>query len=70
MNDENGSPGGIRTPDRVINSHLLCRLSYRGILKERKNKLTDNFSNVLLFHTQIKSFRDFALADLRHRRDC
>ena len=26
-----GSRGGIRTPDRVINSHLLCQLSYPGI---------------------------------------
>ena len=26
-----GSRGGIRTPDRVVNSHLLCRLSYPGI---------------------------------------
>jgi hypothetical protein len=25
-----GSRGGIRTPDRVVNSHLLCRLSYPG----------------------------------------
>ncbi len=28
---EDGSRGGIRTPDRVVNSHLLCRLSYPGI---------------------------------------
>ena len=27
-----GSRGGIRTPDRVVNSHLLCRLSYPGIV--------------------------------------
>ena len=26
-----GSPGRIRTIDRVVNSHLLCQLSYRGI---------------------------------------
>ncbi len=25
-----GSRGGIRTPDRVVNSHLLCQLSYPG----------------------------------------
>jgi hypothetical protein len=25
-----GSPGGTRTPDLVVNSHPLCRLSYRG----------------------------------------
>jgi hypothetical protein len=25
------SQGGIRTPDRVVNSHLLYRLSYLGI---------------------------------------
>jgi len=28
---QNGSPGRIRTCDMVINSHPLCRLSYRGI---------------------------------------
>ena len=28
---EFGSRGGIRTPDRVVNSHLLCQLSYPGI---------------------------------------
>ena len=27
---ENGSPGGTRTPDLVVNSHPLYRLSYRG----------------------------------------
>ena len=27
---KNGSRGGIRTPDRVVNSHLLCQLSYPG----------------------------------------
>jgi hypothetical protein len=27
-----GSRGGIRTPDRVVNSHLLCQLSYPGIV--------------------------------------
>jgi hypothetical protein len=26
-----GSPGGTRTPDQVVNSHLLYRLSYRGV---------------------------------------
>jgi site-specific DNA recombinase len=25
-----GSPGRIRTSDQVVNSHSLCRLSYRG----------------------------------------
>ena len=25
-----GSQGGIRTPDMVVNSHPLCRLSYLG----------------------------------------
>ncbi len=25
-----GSPGQVRTADRVVNSHLLYRLSYRG----------------------------------------
>ena len=28
---KNGSRGGIRTPDRVVNSHLLCQLSYPGM---------------------------------------
>jgi hypothetical protein len=27
-----GSRGGIRTPDRVVNSHLLCQLSYPGTI--------------------------------------
>jgi hypothetical protein len=25
------SPAVVRTPDPVVNSHLLCQLSYRGI---------------------------------------
>ncbi len=25
-----GSGGGIRTPDPVVNSHSLCRMSYAG----------------------------------------
>ena len=28
---EYGSPGRARTTDRVINSHLLYQLSYRGM---------------------------------------
>ncbi len=32
-----GSSGGTRTPDRVVNSHLLYRLSYRGIKRSSKN---------------------------------
>lgn len=27
---DHGSPGWIRTNNQVINSHLLCQLSYRG----------------------------------------
>src|SRR5688500_3389284 len=27
---ESGSPGGTRTPDQLVNSQLLYRLSYRG----------------------------------------
>jgi hypothetical protein len=27
---DDGSPGRIRTSDQVVNSHSLCRLSYRG----------------------------------------
>ena len=30
-----GSWGGIRTPDQVVNSHPLCRLSYPGISSSR-----------------------------------
>ena len=29
----NGGDGGIRTPDRVIMIHLLCRLSYIAFKK-------------------------------------
>ncbi|SVA56166.1 uncharacterized protein METZ01_LOCUS109020, partial [marine metagenome] len=36
-----GSGGGTRTPDKVVNSHLLYQLSYSGItaftLKKRAN---------------------------------
>ena len=38
----NGSRGGIRTPDRVVNSHLLCRLSYPGTLFQERTDKTDN----------------------------
>ena len=31
VNPENSSRGGTRTPDPVINSHLLYHLSYSGI---------------------------------------
>lgn len=37
-----GSSGGTRTPDRVVNSHLLYQLSYRGI--ERKFTRCREFS--------------------------
>ena len=39
-----GSSGGTRTPDRVVNSHLLYRLSYRG-MKENNLWLGDRDSN-------------------------
>ena len=29
-----GSRGGTRTPDKVVNSHLLYRLSYPGTTRE------------------------------------
>ena len=36
-----GGDGGIRTPDRVIMIHLLCRLSYIAIWrKKRKNRIS------------------------------
>ena len=37
------SPGRIRTSDPVVNSHLLCQLSYRGIsfIKGIYNKIFD-----------------------------
>ncbi len=31
-----GGDGGIRTPDRVIMIHLLCRLSYIAFLNEKR----------------------------------
>jgi hypothetical protein len=34
-----GSPGRTRTSDRVVNSHLLYRLSYRGIIWMHRNKI-------------------------------
>ena len=30
LTERRGSPGRIRTADRVVNSHLLYQLSYRG----------------------------------------
>jgi hypothetical protein len=34
----NGSWGGTRTPDQVVNSHPLCRLSYPGLFFYIKKK--------------------------------
>jgi hypothetical protein len=31
-----GSPGRTRTSDQVVNSHSLCRLSYRGTNAARR----------------------------------
>jgi hypothetical protein len=33
---QTGSPGRIRTSDQVVNSHSLCRLSYRGTKTARR----------------------------------
>ena len=33
MKKEYGSPGRARTADKVINSHLLYQLSYRGTVE-------------------------------------
>lgn len=33
---DDGSPGRIRTSDQVVNSHSLCRLSYRGTKTARR----------------------------------
>ena len=40
-----GSPGRTRTSDRVVNSHLLYQLSYRGIAKITE-RLLPPFSRV------------------------
>ena len=34
---KSGSPGGIRTPDQLVNSQLLYRLSYRGTIEPFSN---------------------------------
>ncbi len=47
-----GSGGGIRTPDPVVNSHSLCRLSYAGFVQiELKFKSNLTFSQVLIKFT-------------------
>ncbi len=43
------SRGGIRTPDRVVNSHLLCQLSYPGIFVE-------SLAVLLLFMTYSNTY--------------
>ena len=32
-----GSRGGIRTPDKMINSHPLCQLSYPGMVSSNND---------------------------------
>gem|GEM_PF-6581976 len=34
-----GSPARTRTTDKVVNSHLLYQLSYRGMVSDRNNVL-------------------------------
>jgi hypothetical protein len=45
-----GSPGGTRTPDKVVNSHLLYQLSYRGKLYGQTGEIPAHycFSSILL----------------------
>ena len=49
---ECGSPGGTRTPDQLVNSQLLYRLSYRGKLSTLISRLV-HFSMPKL---QLKAF--------------
>ena len=51
---DNSSRGGTRTPDRVINSHLLYHLSYPGILPEAQTPEPQNFIEV---EVQVKRGR-------------
>ena len=48
-----GSPGRTRTIDKVINSHLLYQLSYRGIL---------NFDATLLQGAKSRDLSDWGQA--------
>jgi hypothetical protein len=58
-----GSSGGTRTPDRVVNSHLLYRLSYRGM---NKNEI---YSMRALQSTGISSTRDTRVAKaIKHKK--
>jgi hypothetical protein len=52
---KSGSPGGTRTPDLVINSHPLYRLSYRGTMNR-------------LYHL-INSHPLYRLAELQPKAD-
>jgi hypothetical protein len=48
-----GSQGGIRTPDKVVNSHLLCQLSYLGISISSKNYPVIIFILIYKFKSRI-----------------
>ena len=39
LSRRNGSPGRTRTCNLVVNSHPLCRLSYRGICENSKHQI-------------------------------
>ena len=65
-----GSPGRTRTTDQVINSHLLYRLSYRGIIEGAMLLICLNGVNrccVTLSRTHPPRLRDFEMGSRNQR---
>ena len=54
---QNGSPGGTRTPDPVVNSHLLYRLSYRGATRTAR-KYIHWMQFVKFFKTKVEKVQN------------
>ena len=47
--DGGSSPARIRTTDPVVNSHLLCQLSYRGLKRHLNSLNLDTFTKVYIY---------------------
>jgi hypothetical protein len=57
-----GSPGRTRTSDQVVNSHSLCRLSYRGTntfrqLSQQQNLHPAPYVKLGIYYTRPRPFR-------------
>jgi site-specific DNA recombinase len=61
-----GSPGRIRTSDQVVNSHSLCRLSYRGTsiirnLYGHQNSYAISCFRLVPYYTRPWAFRQYSI---------